>query len=38
LKPGETLLLLGGVVPHRLMPLGPDHLRIIAPLCYRMAA
>ena len=37
LEPGQTLLLVGGLIPHRLMPLGRDHLRIIAPLCYRVA-
>jgi hypothetical protein len=36
LAPGETLLLLGGLVPHQLMPLGAGHVRIIAPLCYRV--
>jgi hypothetical protein len=37
LAPGETLLLLGGIVPHQLMPLGADQVRIIAPLCYRVS-
>ncbi len=36
LRPGETIILLGGLVPHRLMPMGPSHLRIVAPLCYQV--
>ena len=36
LQPGQTLILLGGLVPHRLLPLGPGHVRIISPLCYRV--
>ena len=35
LRPGQTIILLGGFVPHRLMPMGPNHLRIVAPLCYQ---
>lgn len=35
LRPGQTIILLGGVVPHLLMPMGPKHLRIVAPLCYQ---
>ena len=37
LAAGETLLLLGGVVPHRLLPLAAGHVRIVAPVCYRIA-
>lgn len=38
LRPGESLLLLGGLVPHRLLPVGTGHVRIVAPLCYRPAS
>ena len=33
--PGEAVVLLGGLVPHRLPPAGGRHLRVVAPLCYR---
>lgn len=33
-RPGEAAILLGGVVPHRVVPVGPRHKRIVAPLCY----
>ncbi|WP_203231169.1 hypothetical protein [Nocardioides caldifontis] len=36
LQAGETLVLLGGIVAHQLMPLAPDHVRIVAPLCYQV--
>jgi hypothetical protein len=32
---GDTILLLGGLVAHRVLPLGPGHLRIVAPICYQ---
>ena len=35
LRPGETVLLLGGFVAHQVLPLGPGHVRIVAPLCYQ---
>jgi hypothetical protein len=35
--PGESLVLLGGLVPHRLHPVGRNHVRIVAPLCYQLA-
>jgi hypothetical protein len=38
LRPGESIVMLGGTVPHRLLPVGPGHLRIVAPLCYVPAA
>jgi hypothetical protein len=38
LAPGDSLVLLGGAVPHRLLPLGPTHLRVVAPLFYRVGA
>jgi hypothetical protein len=34
LRPGESIVLLGGTIPHRLEPVGPDHVRIVAPLCF----
>jgi len=34
-RPGETVLLLGGLVAHQVLPLGPNHVRIVAPLCYQ---
>lgn len=33
-RPGEAAILLGGIVPHRVIAVGPDHMRIIAPLCF----
>jgi hypothetical protein len=36
--PGESVILLGGVVPHRVPPVGPGRLRIVTPLCYRVAS
>jgi hypothetical protein len=38
LVPGQTLVLLGGLVPHRLLPMATGHVRIVAPLCYQVAA
>ena len=35
LQTGGTVLLLGGVVPHRVLPLTTGHVRVVAPLCYR---
>jgi hypothetical protein len=37
LAPGHSLVLLGGVIPHRLLPMKPGHTRIVAPLCYQAA-
>jgi hypothetical protein len=37
LAPGHSLGLLGGVIPHRLLPMKPGHTRIVAPLCYQAA-
>jgi hypothetical protein len=36
LSPGQSIVLLGGIVPHRLTPIEPGQRRVIAPLCYRM--
>lgn len=34
LRPGESIVLLGGRAPHRFTPTGQGHVRITAPLCY----
>ena len=34
-RPGQSVLILGGLVPHRLEPLGPSGQRIISALCFR---
>jgi hypothetical protein len=34
-RPGEATILLGGIVPHRVVPIGPGHARVVAPLCFR---
>jgi len=36
LEPGQSLILLGGMVPHRLVAMAKEHRRIIAPLCYQV--
>lgn len=38
LRPGESAVLLGSLVPHRVTPVGPGQIRIVAPLCYDLAA
>jgi hypothetical protein len=35
LAPGETAILLGGVVPHCTLPVGGGQCRIVSLLCYR---
>lgn len=35
LRPGESLVLLGGAIPHRLEPMAPGHVRVVAPLCFQ---
>ncbi len=35
LQPGESIVLLGGLVPHALEPLAASHVRIVSPLCFR---
>lgn len=32
---GDTIVLLGGIVAHRVLPLSAGHLRIVAPVCYQ---
>jgi hypothetical protein len=36
LAPGECIILLGGLVPHCLQPLRSGHVRIVAPLCFKL--
>lgn len=36
LLPGESVLLLGGFLPHEVSPLASGHVRIVAPLCYQV--
>ena len=38
LAPGESLILLGGAIPHQLNPIEAGRTRIVAPLCYQAAA
>ncbi len=35
LAPGQTIVMFGGVVPHRLVPVAEAQLRIISVLCFR---
>ena len=35
---GETIVLLGGHVPHMVTPVTGRLVRVVAPLCYRVAA
>ena len=37
-RPGQSIVLLGGLVPHRVEPLGPSGQRIISALCFRATA
>lgn len=37
LEPGQTVLLLGGLVAHQVLPLQAGHVRVVAPLCYQVA-
>jgi hypothetical protein len=37
LEPGDSVVLLGGLVPHLVTPLGQGHVRVVAPLCYHLA-
>jgi hypothetical protein len=34
LAAGETLILLGGIVPHELLPVAAGHQRVVVPLCF----
>lgn len=35
LLPGQTIIMLGGVVPHRLLPVREGQVRIVSVLCFR---
>lgn len=35
LLPGQTIVLLGGIVPHAVLPVGEQQARIVSVLCYR---
>ena len=37
LRPAESIVFLGGLIPHRLEPLVAGHVRVVAPLCYQVA-
>ena len=37
LAPGQSLVLLGGAIAHRLLPMKSGHTRIVAPLCFQAA-
>jgi hypothetical protein len=37
LRPGEAIVLLGGMIPHALEPLAAGHTRITTPLCFHLA-
>ena len=37
LQVGESAILLGGTVPHQLTPLDGTQIRVVAPICYRLA-
>ena len=36
LRSGDSLILLGGLVPHRLLPVRAGHVRVVTPLCYQV--
>lgn len=36
LKPGETLVLLGGILPHEVLPVSEGHNRIVSVMCYQI--
>jgi hypothetical protein len=36
LSPGQTIVMFGGVIPHSVVPVGEDQLRIISVLCFRV--
>jgi hypothetical protein len=37
-RPGEAAIILGGIVPHRVVPVGNNHERVVAPLCFSASA
>ena len=36
-QPGQSIVILGGLVPHRVLPLGARGQRVISALCFRAA-
>jgi hypothetical protein len=36
LRPGETVVMLGGIVPHEVTPMMPGQERIVSVMCYRV--
>ena len=36
-RPGEAAVLLGGIVPHRVIAVAEAHERVVAPLCFSAA-
>ena len=36
LKPGQTIVMYGGIVPHALLPVTPGQERIVSVLCYKI--
>ena len=36
LGPGDSVILLGGIVPHEVAPMQPGHQRIVSVMCYRL--
>lgn len=35
LKPGQTIIMFGGIIPHTLLPVSAGQTRIVSVLCYR---
>jgi hypothetical protein len=35
LRPGQTVVMLGGIVPHHVLPMAQGQVRIVSVLCYR---
>lgn len=38
LQPGQSLVILGGIIPHAVGAIEDEHVRITAPLCFRVCA
>jgi len=38
LRPGQTVVMLGGIVPHHVLPMAQGQVRIVSVLCYRALA
>jgi len=36
LKPGQTIVMYGGIIPHALLPVSRGQARIVSVLCYRL--